>query len=602
MAANNSISLVSLDFDTLKANLKQYLSSQSQFQDYNFDGSNINVLLDILSYNSFLNAYYLNLVSNESFLDSAQLRNSVVSHAKSLNYTPRSYKSSAATVNITAPQNAQPSLAIPAGTKFVGTNANGTYNFVTNNSVMIYPSGGSFSANLALFQGVVTSDVFSVDYSLDSQRFVMSNQSIDTDSLMVTVIENGGGANQVNTVFSKASTILGLSSNSAVFFLQATADTKYELVFGDGVLGRRPLNGAVIQASYRTTAGSDADGVSSFSVSDYIASSVALNVVSGSSGGANAESIESIRYNAPRYYQTQERAVTAADFKSLVLSNYTDIKACHVFGGEQVSSSVSFGTVFVSPVTYSGAVVSLSEKADIASFLQDRCTIGITPKVIDPDFLYLQVNTTVKYDPNATTLAAADIQTLVASAIAGYNSSYLTNFDTEFKLSRFEAAINAADSSISSNETTVTMKKLVNPDLNVGSYITVEYRNAFQPATLVSSTFFSGGRLYKFTDYNPNINTFSITQGPNGSVVTNSSNVLWLQDVTNAGYTSYSPAGTIDYSKGRVDSNLIMVNDFDGSAGVVFYAVPANQDIKSYSNDVIEVDIAEGVAISVVSI
>jgi len=599
MPANNSISLVSLDFDTLKANLKQYLSNQTQFQDYNFDGSNINVLLDILSYNSYLNAAYLNLVVNESFLDSAQLRNSVISKAKELNYVPRSYKSAKGTVELVISAGAQSSLTIPAATKFVGTNANGTYNFVTNNAVVVYPSGGNFTANLDIFQGTITSDVFAVDNSIEAQRFIMSNQSIDTDSLLVTVIENNG---LTNTVFSQASTILGLSSNSAVFFLQATEDTKYEVVFGDGVLGRAPLNGAIIQCTYRTTVGSDGDGVSTFSLSDYLGSSSSLSVISGSSGGANAESIESIRFNAPRSYQTQERAVTAADFKTLVLSNYTDIKSCHVFGGETVSNSVSFGTVFVSPVTYSGAVVSLSEKADIASFLGDRCTIGITPKVVDPDFLYLHVSTLVKYDPTATTNSSTDIQSLVSAAISSFNVNYLTDFDTEFKLSRFEAAINAADPSISSNETVITLKKIASPDLNVPSYINIEYRNSISPATLESSVFFSGGRLYQFTDYNPNNNTFSVVQSASGTTITNSSNVLYLKDVTNAGYTSYSVAGTVNYDLGQVACNLITVNDFNGSDGVVFYASPANQDVKSSGNDVIEVDIAEGVTITVVGI
>ena len=597
--ANSSISLVSLDFDDLKNSLKTFLQSQSQFTDYNFDGSSISVLLDLLSYNSYLNAFYLNMVMSESFLDSAQLRGSVVSRAKELNYTPRSYKSSKATVSLQLNQGGLTSLTIPSGTQFNGENANASYTFTTNNSVVVYPSGGYFTANLDIYEGTYVNDVYVVDNTIQNQRFILSNQNVDTDTIIVLATENSG---QTITTFTQALSLYGLNSTSNVYFLQAVNDSSYELVFGDGVFGRAPLNGAIIGATYRVSNGTDADGSTNFNMIDVLPVSGTVTTISASSGSANAESIDSIRYNAPRQYQTQERAITAADFKSLVLSNYTNVKACHVFGGETVSGSIDYGKVYISPLSYSGSTLSLSEKADIVNFLLQRCTVGITPTIVDPDFLYLQVNTTVKYDPNSTVLASSDINQTVADAINSYNSTYLEDFDTTFSFSRFEQAINNSDPSIFSNQTTVTLKKIASPMLNTPVYISINYRNSINPATVSSSKFLSIGREYYFTDYNPNNNTFTIQQSVNGSTVINSTNTIYLVDITNPQYPVYTNYGTVDYITGAISVNQITISDFYNSPGIIFYATPVNQDVTSSQNDVIEIDIAEGTTITVTTI
>ena len=597
--ANSSISLVSLDFDDLKNSLKTFLQSQSQFTDYNFDGSSISVLLDLLSYNSYLNAFYLNMVMSESFLDSAQLRGSVVSRAKELNYTPRSYKSSKATVSLQLNQGGLTSLTIPSGIQFNGKNANAAYTFTTNNSVVVYPSGGYFTANLDIYEGTYVNDVYVVDNTIQNQRFILSNQNVDTDTIIVLATENSG---QTITTFTQALSLYGLNSTSNVYFLQAVNDSSYELVFGDGVFGRAPLNGAIIGATYRVSNGTDADGSTNFNLTDILPVSGTVTTISASSGSANAESIDSIRYNAPRQYQTQERAITTADFKSLVLSNYTNVKACHVFGGETVSGSIDYGKVYISPLSYSGSTLSLSEKADIVNFLLQRCTVGITPTIVDPDFLYLQVNTTVKYDPNSTVLASSDINQTVADAINSYNSTYLEDFDTTFSFSRFEQAINNSDPSIFSNQTTVTLKKIASPMLNTPVYISINYRNSINPATVSSSKFLSIGREYYFTDYNPNNNTFTIQQSVNGSTVINSTNTIYLVDITNPQYPVYTNYGTVDYITGAISVNQITISDFYNSPGIIFYATPVNQDVTSSQNDVIEIDIAEGTTITVTSI
>ena len=600
MAGNNSISLVNLDFDTLKSSLKAYLSSQSEFVDYNFDGPNISVLLDILSYNSYLNAFFLNMAISEGFLDSAQLISSVISRAKELNYVPRSYKSSVGTIDIQIAQGAGvTSYTLSKGTKFTALNSNGTFTFTTDRNYVSYPSGGYFNfSSIPVYEGTYFTDSFTVDNNIEAQKYVFSNQKVDTDSLVVTVLENLG---QNTTTFDSATSIYGLNSSSNVFFLQATSNNYYEIVFGDGIFGRKPLNGAVILANYRITTGLDGNGSTNFNSADNIGTAT-IQTIASSSGGANSESIESIRYNAPRHFQTQERAVTTADYKSLILSNFINIKSCHVFGGESLIGSVDYGKVYISPVTYSGSATSTSEKADIEYFLSQRCTIGITPVIVDPDFLYLQVNCIVKFNPNATILTASDISQIVSNAISSYNSTYLTDFNTTFRLSKFEQAINDADSSIFSNQTSVKLKKIASPELNTLIYIDIKYRNPIQPATIISSIFLSAGREYYFTDYNPNNNTFTVNQTSDGSSIVNSSNVLYLVDITNPQYPTYTVYGIIDYVIGSIGVNQIMINDFYNSTGVVFYATPVNQDVSSSENDVIEIDIAEGTTVSVVTV
>jgi hypothetical protein len=605
--ANNSISLVNLDFDTLKTNLKTYLKTQAQFADYDFDGSNMSVLLDILTYNTHLNAFYMNMAVSEMFLDSAQLRNSVISRAKELNYVPKSAKSSEAQINVKFPQTGLSALSIPTGTKFTGKSGNGTFTYTTNQTHVIYPSGGYFTANLNIYEGVYFSDAFVVDNSVEAQRFIMTNDNIDTDSMVVLVSENNG---QTNTYFNVAENLYGVTSNSAIYFLQATEDTRYEIVFGDGVFGRKPLNNSLVYTTYRTCSGSFADGSTNFTLDDNIGTinglgsflSPTITVLAASSGGANAETLDSIRYNAPRHYQTQDRAITTQDFKNLVLNNYSDVKTVNVFGGESAANSVQYGKVFVTPVTYSGAPLSDLEKQNIETYLQDKCTLGIKPKVIDPDYLYLLVTSKVKYDSAATINTPADIRSIVNQAIAAYDTEYLTDFDIEFKLSRLEAAINDSDPSISSNETTIVMRKNINPALNTDVYMDVNYRNSIVPGSFSSTKFISNGRTYQYTDYNPNNNTFTITQISGGKIsVTNSSTNLYLKDVTLPGYESYTAAGTINYANGSASMNQISIVGFVDSSSIQFSASPVNQDIMASGNDLIQIDLAN-LDITVVSI
>ena len=266
MPANSSLNLTSLDFDGIKKNFVTFLKSQDTFKDYDFSGSNMNVLLDVMSYNTYLNAFYLNMVASEMFLDSAQKLDSVVSHAKELNYVPQSYHSSSANVNIVFETiGLSGKLSIPQGTIFSGSNSNGAFYFVTNYTANYSSSNNTYYANnVEIYEGSITNQSFAVDYSIDNQRFILSNPNIDLDSLTVYVLEDNGSS---NTLFTSVDTLYGLNQHSNVYFIQAAQNNLYEMVFGDGLFGRKPQNGAIVSVNYRICAGPSADGVSKFQLS-----------------------------------------------------------------------------------------------------------------------------------------------------------------------------------------------------------------------------------------------------------------------------------------------------------------------------------------------
>ena len=596
MAANTSISLVNLDFDTLKASLKTYLKNQSLFQDYDFDGSNMSVLLDILSYNSYLNTFYLNMVASEMFIDSAQLRNSIISIAKGLNYTPRSAKSPKALLNLTFAQSGLQSFEIPEFTKFTGKNSNGSFTFTTNETLTLYPSNGVFSAaNVAIYEGIIIQDTFVYDTSVEFQRFIFSNENIDTDSIITYVTEDISNT----ALYLKATNLYGLKANSQVYFVQATENTKYELVFGDGIFGRKLKDGAIITVSYRVTSGNNANKCTSFILDDNLgaynnygsAIIPSITTVSSSYGGAEAESIEEIRYRAPRNFQTQERAITTDDFKNLVLQNYQDIKTVHVYGGETISGTPTFGKVYIAPATFTGEFLSDAEKSDVESYLSDKCTLGITPIVVNPDYLYIMPEVVAKYNANQTTASPTDISTSIKTSIINFNQEQLNDFNKEFRFSRFETAINAADTSISSNESKITLKKSVNIVENTSVFISVNFRNPISPGSLFSSDFISNGRRYVYTDYNPNANTFQVKQTDGDLTVINQSNLVYLKDITTPGIETFQSAGTIDYNNGLISLNQIKIFQAVNSL-ISFYCRPLYFDVSSSKNDVITIDIS----------
>ena len=596
MPANSSLSLTSLDFDTLKSNFIDFLKSQSNFKDYNYTGSNINVFLDVLSYNSYLNTFYLNMVASEMFNDSAQKLDSVISHAKELNYLPRSTRSSVASVSFTVDTvGTSNPLIVPKGTIFSGQNSNNNFTFITNEdttytSSNTYVDGSNVShivynvANLAIYEGSYIQDSFVMDYTQQTQLFTLSNPNIDTTSLSVIVQENG-----TNTVYEYAENLYGLTSNSQVFFIQATANSQYQILFGDGVFGYVPLNGDVIYTQYRISNGSDGNGIASFNIDQNIGilnggSSInsILTTVSPSIGGANSETIESIRFNAPRHFQTQGRCITSSDYITTITQNFPEVEYVNVFSSQSYNGSENYGTVYISPSTYSGTILTNSRKADIQSFLNNLSPIGINVSIIDPDYLFITLNTLVHVNFSNTISTSTTVISEVISAIQIYNTTNLQNFNTAFRMSRLENIINNCDVGILSNETSAKIYKIYSPTLNIPYAISCVFNNKIIPGSLISTSFVSNGQNYVISDVAGN-------DAGSGTL---------YQVLQNSSTPSYTAVGTIDYITGTININQIVYNNIGG--GIKIIVTPQNQDIYCYNNTIIEIDTTEGLTINTV--
>lgn len=591
--ANSSISLTSLDFDSLKTDLKTYLKSQTAFKDYDFDGANMNVLLDILSYNTYLNSFYLNMVASEMFMDSAQVRDSVVSHAKNINYIPDSMKSAKGLVNITFNTTGiTDTFEIPKGTQFSGKNANGSFVFTTDRNITATSTSNVFNfANVEIFEGTYISESFVVDYQIENQKFILSNPTIDTDSIDVIVVENNA-----NTQFIKADNLYDLNAQSNSYFLQATTNNRYEILFGDNVFGRYPLNNAVVLITYRITRGTAGSGVNNFFLDKDLGAynggttTYTISTVSASSDGAERENTESIRFRAPRSYQTQDRAVTVNDYKSLIFKNFKEVKDVNVFGGEEIPGSVAYGRVYVCPSTYSGAPLTSQRKTDILTFLNDKKIVNIKPYIMDPEYIYIVPTIDVYVNFNNTTYSPSEIRSLVLNNVTNFNNNNLELFNTPFRFSKFISSLNSVDASIESNQVKVYIYKNTTPKLNTPQTLTFSFNNKLTPASITSNLFLlADGNTYQLTDYNPKSDTY--VRAENSFNITNTKPVIYLKQITTNDNPIYIDVGTVDYESGIVRIRDLTIIDFLGSNGIRLNAYTYEDDVYGKLNNIVEIDV-----------
>jgi hypothetical protein len=597
--SNTSISLTSLDFNTLKTQFQQYLTNQTIFKDYNFVGSNMGVLLDIMSYNTYLNSFYLNMVASEMFLDSAQKLDSVVSHAKELNYTPKSAKSAAANVSFVVTANGIPSpFTIPIGTTFTGQNSNGSFQFVTGLSQNFTSTNNVFNiTNLQIFEGSYFTDAFTVDYTQETQRFVLTNPNIDTSSLSVTVIESG-----VNSAFIETQTLLGLQSNSNVYFLQAAQNGQYEIVFGDNVFGRVPNNLATVVANYRVTNGDAAQGINSFLLTQDLgvynggtAVISTINTVANASGGSASENIESIRKNAPRYFATQQRAVASDDYSSLVLSQFGgQIADVSVYGGEQLIPK-QYGTVALCLKPQGATVAPDYVKAEITNYLQDYIALPNRIQIVDPDYTYIAVTANVQYNTTATTKAADEISGIVVNAIQGYSNNNLGLFNADFRYSKFVAAVDAADSSITSNESEILIVKRISPLLNYTSSFVLDYNNPAEVESRISAEgYIAGNPFYDEPQITSSSFTFIDSNGvswPLSYIRDDNFGKLVVYTTINNIFTVVAYIGTVDYTTGILSINNFTTSYYDQYISI--YLNPQNNDVLVNRDKILEIDLAD---------
>jgi len=461
MADNSSRDLTTLDFETVKDNLKEYLKSQDIFKDYDFEASNINVLLDVLAYNTNINSFYLNMIANEMFLDSALLRDSIISHAKELNYLPRSFRSAVANVNITIDDPVSSSVIIPRGTTFTGTAGTRNFTFTTAENISVGGSESVFVANnVLLYEGDYTQDSYVVDYQNET-NYQITNKTVDTNSIIVSVIEDNG---ENILTYQRAETLFGLDSQSQVFFIQPSDNETYEIVFGDGVIGRRPKDRSIVVVEYRACNGELPNGVRTFVSDGDIAQSTRVVVETNSSatGGAIPESITSIKQNAPRAFTTQERVVTTDDYETLLKTNFSEVNAVSAYGGEEAVPP-QFGKVIIAVDLKTTDELPPSRRIAYRNFIKPRSPLSIDPVFVSPDFTYVQVNTNVKYNINETSLSQSDIESIVASTIQNFNIVNLNGFNKTLFYSNLVSSIDGSQAAIVSNDTELFAVKLFEP-------------------------------------------------------------------------------------------------------------------------------------------
>jgi hypothetical protein len=579
-----------LDFDGIKANLKNFLSQQDEFRDYDFEGSGMAVLLDLLAYNTHYIGFNANMLANEMFLDSADVRASVVSKAKQVGYTPTSATTSQAKIDVVVNDATGATLTMSRGTQFTTTVDGTAYNFVNNADLSITPVDGVYKfSNVDIFEGTYLNFKYTVNTSDTDQRFIIPNDNVDTTTLTVKVQESS--SDSTTNTYTLATGITGLDSTSKVYFLQEVENGRFEVYFGDGVLGKAVADGNIIIFDYINTNRTEANGATTFTLGGTIGgfSSATITTISNSAGGADPESITSIKYNAPRDYTSQDRAVTADDYKVLVKSLYANAQAVQVYGGEDAAVP-DYGKVYISIKAKSGANLTETTKASIVSNLKQYAIASVRPIIIDPETTFLTLDTTFKYDTTATTKDSSTLATNVLSAITSYNNDTLQNFTGVFRHSKLLEAINGADTSILSNITTIKMYKTITPTLNSALKYTISYNNAFyNPHSGHNS---SGGGVISSTGFkisnDDSTNEHFLDDDGEGNI-----RVYYLSGTTRI-YTS-TTFGTVNYTTGEVvltSANITSISNVDGAASTLIriFAIPSSNDVVPVRNQVLEID------------
>jgi hypothetical protein len=468
--ANKKINVTELDFDAIKSNIKEFLSGQEQFQDYDFEGSAMSVLMDTLAYNTHYNALYNNMTINEMFLDSARKRSSVVSLAKHLGYTPRSAKCASATVNITVAggTSSPTNLTIPAFSQFNTTVDGTSLTFFNRGSITTNRNGNTYTfTGVEIHEGAPLSNKFLVS---NGARYIVPNADIDLDTLTVRVQESS--TSSFYETYSRADTLVKATPDSKLYWIKEIDDSLYELTFGDGNLGKALSNGNVIHIEYFVSSKEIANGARAFTYNGSTllsGSTITITTTSPASNGSDREDIESIRFNAPKMYSAQNRAVTPDDYKALIYASVPEAKSVSVWGGEDNNPPV-YGKTFICVKPKNASKLTSVQKASIiSSVLSQRSVVSVTPEILDPEYINIALDVTIYYNEQETTKTASEIETIVTNAIFKYDDDDLQRFDGMFRFSKLSRIIDAADPSIVSNITTVLLRRRLIPRYNVSA-------------------------------------------------------------------------------------------------------------------------------------
>tara|TARA_B100001094_G_scaffold298819_1_gene322996 strand:- start:10084 stop:11889 length:1806 start_codon:yes stop_codon:yes gene_type:complete len=588
--------LANLEFADIKTALKDYMRAQSDFTDYDFEGSALSQVLDVLAYNTYYTAFNTNMVVNELFLDSATLRDNVIALAKQVGYRPRS--STAPTANIklittysgggTPPS----TFVLKKGTGFVTNFDDVLYQYVTvDDQETPVVNGVATWDNLEVKEGNLLTQSYTINTTLKNQRFVINNSGVDISTIIVKVYEQQGGTNF--TTYHASDNILNLDGTSKVYFVEEIEDENYELFFGDGIFGKKLDNGNYVEISYLITSGPSSNQSSSFSFSGIITEkgqtssipfTTSVTTVSASAGGATVESVSSIKKSAPKAYASQDRAVTSDDYQSIIKKIYPAVADIITFGGEE-DNPPEFGKVKVAIKPQNAIALSSFTKKDIEKKLKDYTVASVTPVVVDPSILYIELNSTISYKSSTTTLTKAELQTKAITAVEDYIASSETEkFNGKFRHSKFASVIDGSDNSVTSNVTKVTLRKDFYPTLNSTFYYELCYLNEFKDscdASVLKSTGFIVSEYPSFTVY--------LEDDTKGKI-----DLYRLNSLTGEKIYLVKGVGDINYKHGEIKLyNLTIIKGSFTDNRIELRVEPASNDVSAVREVYLDIDISK---------
>jgi len=581
--ASNKLNVSDLDFDDIKTNLKTFLQNQPEFSDYNFEGSGFSILLDLLAYNTHYLGFNANMLANEMYLDSADVRKNIVSLAKMLGYTPTSAKAPVADISIRVNNvtSGTSSLTMDKGTVFTSTVEGTSYQFITNADITITPTDGVYNfSNVSLYEGTLVTYRYTVDSSDPDQRFIIPSELADTTTLKVQVQNSSGDA--TTSTYTKVTGLTSIDSTSKVYFLQESDEEKFEVYFGDGVLGASLSDGNIVILEYVVTNKEAANGASTFTLSGNIDgfTDVTITTNSAAQGGAEPQTKESIRYNAPLQYSSQDRAVTTGDYETLIQSLYPNAQSVSAWGGEDDETPV-YGVVKIAIKAASGSTLTETTKASLVTQLQKYNVASVRPVIVDPEITKILITSTVKFDERATTKTADTLKSNVITTLDNYNLTTLQRFDSVFRHSKLIKQIDDTDTSILSNVTTIKIRKTFTPTLNSSTRYDIYFRNGI---------------------YNPHTGHKS---GVGGVIATSgfkvdgdTTNVYYLDDDGSGNIRRYyfagtvrtyvnNTQGTVNYTTGQITINSLNISSVENIRGASSTVIEVT--VESASNDIVPV-------------
>jgi len=588
--AHHKLVVSDYDFEAIKTNLKTFLQGQTQFQDYDFEGSSLNILLDILSYNTHYLAYLANMSTNELYLDSADIRNNIVSLAKMIGYTPSSPRAPMASIDVTLNNATGTSVTMNKGTVFATTVNDTSYQYVTNSDFTITPAAGVYKfSNLPIYEGTLVTFKYTADTTDVDQKFIIPSAKADTSTLLVKV--QNSSSDTTTETYSLAGGYNNVTATSKVYFIQEGQDGKYEIYFGDGVNGASLADGNIVILEYIVTNIEDSNGASSFSLSGNIGgfTNVTISTVSSSQGGANSETDESIRLNAPLQYAAQDRAVTTTDYETLVQSIYPNALSVSAWGGED-DETPRYGIVKIGIKAASGSTLTETTKQDIVNKLKPYNVASVSPQIVDPETTSVLLTSTVKYNTVTTTKSSDTLKSEIITAITNYNTNTLQKFDSIYRHSKLTGLIDNVDVSILSNITTIKIRKSFTPILSSSEKYNIYFRNAlFNPHSGHNT---AAGGILSSTGFKVTGSDFEMFLDDDGQ-----GNVRRYYLASGIRTYANDTQGTIDYATGEIALNSLNVASISNIRGATSTVVeitvtPNSNDIVPVRDQIVEIDVA----------